>query len=181
MSKKLVEYLPPLFKDLREIVAITAALQPEADALLSRAEDILKEGDFDRMSEYGISRWERILGIFPEPYLSIEERRFAVKANLLSSAVYSEKVIREMLNRLVGEENYLMMRDLSEGKQSIDVELRIANKRLYPMIYGFLDRVVSAEIFLNVFVNWNRWNDCAPYIWNVLSARTWRSVKEEEL
>jgi len=181
MSKKLVTYLPPIFKDLREIVAINSALQPEADSLFFRTEDLLCESDFDRMTEYGISRWESILDIFPEPYLDIEERRFAVKAKLLSADVYSDKAIRKMLDNLVGEGNYIMTRDLSEGQQSLSIELKIANKHLYPMIYEFLDRVVSAEVFLSIYVNWNRWSDCLPYTWEALSARTWKRVKEEEL
>ena len=142
--------------------------------------NIYTETCLDIMTEYGIKRWEKILNIISPTYWSLEDRRFAVKSMLSSAVPYTDYNIRRMLDNLIGSDGYVMTLYLEEGDQILHLELRIANKHLYNIIYDMLDKTVSAELFIVLNINWNRWSDLLPFTWSSLTDKTWIQAKEEE-
>ena len=180
---QLIYYLPPRFNDgnAREVEEIQKAVQPELDGVREYLERIFTESNLDLMTVWGIERWERVLGISPPVYMTLEDRRFAIKAMLNSQTPYTDYQVRRILNGLIGEEGYTLTRYLEAGDQILHLQLKIANKNLYEIIYETLDRIVSAELLFILAVDWNRWIDLLPYTWAQLSNITWHDAKEEEL
>ena len=183
MTRLLIDHLPPRFNNgnAREVEEVQRATQPELDAVWVYSERILTESNLDTMTEYGIARWEAILGILPPSYFSLEERRFEVKSRLGAQLPYTDFRVREILNSLVGEDVYILTRYLEQGEQVLHIVLRMANSNLYGVIYDMLDRIVSAELLIALEVDWNRWADYRARTWESVTVLTWKEMREKEM
>ena len=62
----LVSYLPPFMAEFKEIMATLEAENPEFVLVWEAADRVLQNEFIETSDEYGISRWERILGVFPK-------------------------------------------------------------------------------------------------------------------
>ena len=71
----LVSYLPEFMQQYKEPVATLDAENPEFVLLWKNAEKILYNRFISTADEYGISRFESLLGIYPARTDSIEVRR----------------------------------------------------------------------------------------------------------
>ena len=60
----LVSYLPPFMAEFKEIMATLEAENPEFVLVWEAADRVLQNEFIETSDEYGISRWERILGAF---------------------------------------------------------------------------------------------------------------------
>ena len=177
---ELLKKLPPEYLK-REIIEIQRALQPELDHLNNRVGSIYIEGSLDYMTEYGIKRWEKVLGIIPPAYMGLAERRFVIKSRLMAAVPYTYNNICRMLDDLIGAGEYRMTRDLREGQQIVYIELFVSNKNLYEVIYDFLDRVLSLDLIIGIVINWNTWGEVLPFTWGEIREKTWDEVLGEEL
>ena len=68
----LVSYLPPFMAEFKEIVATLEAENPEFALVWEAADRVLQNEFIETSDEYGISRWERILGVFPKTTDTLE-------------------------------------------------------------------------------------------------------------
>ena len=183
MTRLLIDHLPPRYNNgnAREVEEIQKAVQPELDAVREYLNRIFIESNLDTMTVWGIERWERILNLNPPPYFSLEDRRFEIKSMLASQVPYTDYNVRRILTNLIGNDIYVLTRYLEAGDQILDIQLNIANKNLYGIIYDLLDRIVSAELVIVISIRWNRWGDLRPYTWGSFTNRTWQDAREEEL
>ena len=82
----LVSYLPPFLAEYREINEALSAEDPEFGLVWKAADKALKNEFIATADEYGISRFEKMLGIFPMPGESTETRRQRVQLKWLAQA-----------------------------------------------------------------------------------------------
>lgn len=75
----LLAYLPPFMQDFTEIAATLNAEDPEFVIVWDSADKVLKNQFIATADEYGISRFEKILKIFPSKEDTLESRRSRVQ------------------------------------------------------------------------------------------------------
>ena len=75
----LVSYLPPFLADFKEIRLTLEAENPEFVLLWKASDQVLQNELIATADEFGISRFEKLLGIFPETGDSLEVRRTRVQ------------------------------------------------------------------------------------------------------
>jgi len=119
VDRLLIEYLPIVLREVPEFEALLTAWQPEAEALWDAQDDALENQFLLSATDYGISRWERILQIFPKDTDGLEMRRARVLSILRLKLPYTMRWLRNWLTELCGAGNfglditkYLIMLDL---------------------------------------------------------------------
>ena len=99
----LLSYLPNYLKEYDELKAALEAENPEFEALWGETERALSNFFILTADEYGIGRFEKLLGIYPEPWLSLDERREIVLARWFSQLPYTYRALLALLRQLCGE------------------------------------------------------------------------------
>ena len=99
----LLSYLPNYLKEYTELKAALEAENPEFDSLWKAAARVLSNFFILTADEYGMGRYEKLLGIYPEPWLSLEERREIVLIRWFSRLPYTYRMLLMQLGRLCEE------------------------------------------------------------------------------
>lgn len=95
-------YQPPLVRKQREMGYITSAENPEFERIYELLDIAMKDQFVVTATEIGISRWEKILKIKPPAGSTLEQRRAAVLARLLSNMPINLEVVRQVVETYLG-------------------------------------------------------------------------------
>lgn len=95
-------YQPPLVRKQREMEYITSAENPEFEQIYELLDIAMKDQFVVTATEIGISRWEKILKIKPPSGSTLEQRRAAVLARLLSRMPINLEVVRQVVETYLG-------------------------------------------------------------------------------
>lgn len=99
---KINDYLPKVLQDIVEFQLINQDLDVELSQLTLKITDIEKETIVQTATDYGISQWEKTLGIIPGDQDSLEVRRFRVNNILTSKLPYTIRWLQQKLTEITG-------------------------------------------------------------------------------
>lgn len=188
-SFPLLEYFPDRWRELKEVKAICDSdvtsvdgddrhtlqhLWKCMDAELNNA-FILPYGDKEGADEYTCSRWESILGIVPADDMTLDDRQFNIYTKLFQSTPYTYRKLIEMMDYLVGETNYRMTRDVKA--KTLQVKISIGSRFKAESVKELLDRIVPANVLLNIEIAYTTHNNMSAYTHNELSVYTHDEIK----
>lgn len=122
----LVSYLPPFMANFKEISVTLEAENPEFRLVWSAADRVLKNEFISTADEYGISRYEKLLHIFPSAEDTLESRRSRVQARWFNAIPYTWRVFLERLISLCGENNFTVEKYFTEEyRVELEVDLEL--------------------------------------------------------
>lgn len=121
----LVSYLPPFLREYREQKEALTAENPEFAIMWNAADRTLHNEFIATADEYGISRYENILGIHPFMEDTLESRRARVQSRWYISLPYTVRTLTEKLAALCGDRNFVVTKKLSVYQIIIDTELEM--------------------------------------------------------
>lgn len=108
----LMAYLPVWYKEIEEYQQIIAAEKAQAVTLLSNMTAVKGNFFFATMNEGAVAEWERVLGIIPNPATeTLEFRRMRLINRLSTKPPFSIRFLRQKLDELIGEGNYVLTVD----------------------------------------------------------------------
>lgn len=143
-------YLPPFMQKYKEPVAALKAEEPEFQLIWKAANRVLYNHFISTADEYGISRFEKLLGIFPSSEDTIESRRERVQSRWFKSIPYTLKTLINKLVTLCGDRDFTIKADFSESYTMIlNVSLSIFGQ------VDELNEVLSYMIPQNIVVKVN--------------------------
>ena len=108
LDRKLIDYLPPVLQQTREMQAVMEGEQPAVAGLWDAWKTVLDALFVRYANEQGLARWERMLGIRPRGTDSMEVRRAAVLARLNEQLPFTERTLRLMLDGVCGPGGYTL-------------------------------------------------------------------------
>lgn len=111
----LISYLPPYLQEYKEDVAALAAENPEFLLVWNAVDRILYNHFIETADSYGISRFEKLLGIYPSESDTLESRRSRVKIQWVNLLPYTMKTLLQKLNVLCGENSYTISHNFRTG------------------------------------------------------------------
>lgn len=129
----LVSYLPSFLADYGQIRATLEAENPEFALIWKAADRSLRNSFITEADEYGIFRFEKMLGIHPQKGDSLETRKAGLLIKYNIRPVCTLPVIRQMLDAAVGEGNYTIERQSEKYMvkiQVVDQDIHLAEKLL---------------------------------------------------
>ena len=94
---RLREYWPPFLQEVEDFDLLAKAEQPEFDKWAEAVQQLPEDFFLSTLSEYGVERWEAILGLQLEEGQPLEERRRQIQIAYGSSLPYT---YRSLLNFL---------------------------------------------------------------------------------
>ena len=105
----LLSLLPPFLAEYKEIHAALSAENPEFRAIWKAADNVLSNEFIVTADAWGVSRFEKMLGIVPEKEADLEDRRAAVLMKYNMRSPYTIRRLQDILAEVVGETNYLSL------------------------------------------------------------------------
>ena len=142
----LLSFLPEFVQEYREIKHIMNSEQPEIQKLEDETE-IIKNNQFILSCDIdGIARFENLLGITPKPDDTLDARKSRVITRWNNSIPYTYKGLKEKLNVMCGEGNYLLIPSFNEYGLEIVVSLPLSGQA------DELDYMLSYMIPANIVV-----------------------------
>lgn len=100
------QYWPQVVRNTEEFQQIAEAENPEFNLAQAAIYRILKDCFIKEATEYGIGRWENMLGLTVTPNMTLDDRRNVVIAYLSTKTPYTWRVLEQMLANLLGEDNF---------------------------------------------------------------------------
>lgn len=103
---ELVSYLPPFMQDFKELRSALESENIEFSLVWNAADKALSNEFISTADEYGISRFEKMLGISPLPEDSLENRRRRVQTQWLNNVPCTMKGLIKKLIVLCGDADF---------------------------------------------------------------------------
>ena len=142
---KIEEYWPLIVKNTAEFGQIAVAENPEFNNLAECIYRVLCDSFIDAdMTEYGVSRWEKMLGITPAAGDTLDDRKTRILTQLSVKIPYTWRVLKQMLLGYLDESQFVLDYINDEGKLVLHTD-RISDDKL-ETINTFLDKVIPANI-----------------------------------
>lgn len=174
----LLSYWMPILRNLKDFKEIAKAEEPEIRLLLDAIDHTLNNMFIDTADEYGIKRFEEIMGIYPEEGTDLETRRFSVAVKWSDKLPYTESILEGLLENLCGEGGYRLKVD--NEIYALTVKLALANEHNVEEVVELLDRVAPANMITKVFL-FNTHSILNGFTHQHLRGYTHKDVREELL
>lgn len=147
--KKLIDYLPPIMQNFKEIKEITNAEQKEVDLIDGEISKVLDNAFIEDCDEYGIKKYEKLVGVTPTAQDTLESRKSRVLIRWNDFIPYSYRVLIQKLNIFCGVNNYDISGDLKNYELFISTHLSIVGQTTE--LEKMLDKMLPVPIVFTLF------------------------------
>lgn len=179
LDRKLIDYLPPVLQQTREMQAVMEGEQPAVAGLWDAWKTVLDALFVRYANEQGLARWERMLGIRPRGTDSMEVRRVAILARLNEQLPFTERTLRLMLDGVCGPGGYTL--EIIYREYRVFVRVHLWEKRAMDEAAALLGRVVPANMVIDLGLRYNTHRMLRPRLHRMLRGTTHRALREEVL
>lgn len=146
MDRKLLDYLPYEIRKYKDYQVITEAEDPEFKKLFDISKKLLDETFIETATDYGLSRLEKMLGVYPKSYDTLDDRRLRLIAWWNNQVPYTWRVLIEKLNAICGVGNYDIK--LYNETYTIDLKTQLNTSSQYEEMMFLFDRIIPANIVM---------------------------------
>lgn len=133
----LVSYLPPFLMEYPQLCTTLEAEDPEFLLIWQAASRVFANKFIETADEYGISRFERLLRIYPESGASLEARRARVLALWFMPLPYTWRKLLEKLVAIYGKDDFYARQYPNEYRIRVEVFLENISE-VREVIYAML-------------------------------------------
>lgn len=172
-----LDYLPEVFKVIKEIKVHAEAENPELTKLWEAAENAYNDQFLYTMSENGIKRWEKMLNISPMGTDTLEDRRFRIINRLNAQLPYSYKMLETHLIQMCGADGYVMSYD--KDTWTLTIKIALTSKKQFDEILMLVNQMIPMNIILDYDLLYNSHNVLSKYTHAQLAAHTYASLRNE--
>lgn len=141
----LVSYLPPFMIPYEELKAAMKAENPEFRAVWEAVDRLFCNRFLSTADEYGLSRFETVMGIFPRDTDSLEERRKRVRSRWTEKLPYTARVLESRLADCLKEYNFSIEADF-ESSYKMEVIIYSTSDILAEELRHILDIMVPENV-----------------------------------
>lgn len=106
MDRRLLDYLPPVLREVLEFQTINAANEPEIAVAWDAAVLLLANQFLETADENGVAVWERELKIYPKDTDTLEVRKARIKAMWNLELPYTVPWLRNWLMELCSPDSH---------------------------------------------------------------------------
>lgn len=155
------------------------AQQPEIEKADERILKILDEFFIESATEYGISRWETVMGVKHPGEEGLEERRFRIRLKLGNPEVYTMQKLKEFLGNLLGDNGYSV--ELFHKEYRIKIRVNLNAKTRYEDALQYITEVAPANLIIDMSLLYNQHKTLKNFTHQQLSNRTYTEIRNEVL
>lgn len=144
----LASYLPGFMQSYKEPAAALEAENPEFAVIWDATNKVLYNHFISTADEYGISRFETILGIYPSEEDTVESRRSRIQSKWFDKIPYTWRVLLQKLTVLCGDSDFLLTHNFAEG-YTLTIQTGL---ELYGQVEE-LENIINSIIPCNIIVH----------------------------
>ncbi|WP_096269409.1 putative phage tail protein [Paucisalibacillus globulus] len=175
----ILSYLPPVLHQVKEVVEIANVEKNPLEATWEAIEQSLNNRFILTADEEGLARQEKMLKINVPATDTIETRRFRLLTRYQEQAPYSNSVLKQLLDSLLGENGYVMTRDIAGKKLKVKIELTV--KGQFDAVVIMLERITPQNMILTVELRYNQHSLLSQFTHAQLAAFTHKQLREDVL
>ena len=117
-DRPLINYVPTVLKEVKQYQALTHGEQVEIFNLFTEIEIALNNQFVQTSTEYGVERWEKILGIKPKGTDILDTRKFRILSRLNQQLPYTLPILKNILQSLYGD-NFELITNFTEYEMEL--------------------------------------------------------------
>ena len=106
-KRQLLNYLPPYMREYLEMQEVMKAEQPEFDLFWDMVENAMNDQFIMDATEYGVSRWEKMLKLKTIGSDTLSDRKFRILTKLYGQLPYTMRKLRQILDDLLGKDGHV--------------------------------------------------------------------------
>lgn len=179
MDRNLIDYLPQVLKEVRELKLIFQSEQTEIADLWGSIDNALNDQFVIDATEYGVGRWEKILGIIPKATESLDARKFRILTRLNEQLPYTMRTLKQQLEALCGKDGYSI--ELYNDVYTIEVKVNLIAKSNFDDVDALLQRVIPANMIIDLGLMYNQHSTLKQFTHAHLQAYTYNQLRSEVL
>lgn len=143
----LLRYWMPVLRQIKELKEIAKAEEPELRYLLEACDRTLRNIFITTADEYGISRFESMMSIFPERGADLETRRFNVLIKWNDKVPYTDEELYNRLLSLCGSEDKFEI-DPHYEEYRIDITTELGVKGAFDAVTNLIMDMLPCNLVL---------------------------------
>ncbi len=144
----LVSYLPSFITEFKEVCTALKAENPEFKLAWENIDRILYNEFIKTADEYGISRFEKLLDIFPNAEDSLEDRRKKILIKWFDMIPYTIKMLKKQIALICGEDNFFIF--IKHNKYLLYLKLPNIDNTALSEVKEILDKMLPANMLVNI-------------------------------
>lgn len=106
MDRRLLDYLPPVLREVMDFKAINGANEPEISLAWDALARVLANQFLETADTVGVTVWEKELKIFPKDTDTLELRKARIKAKWNLKTPYTMPWLKEWLTGIFGADKH---------------------------------------------------------------------------
>ena len=171
----LMKLVPNVITELEEMKALYVSQGHEVGNIIYELGEMIKQC-FLMSATWGLERWEKILGVETDMFLTYEQRREILVAKICGQGTTTCKMIEETAAAFSGGEV-----EVIEDNINYCFTIRFIGIKGIPRnMNGFinmLEEIKPAHMAYEFQYRYTIWNELISYDWNSLSSRSWDDVR----
>lgn len=148
----LLSYWMPILRQLKEFKEIAKAEEPEIRLILEAIDRTLANMFIETADEYGIKRFEDMMGIYPDAEADLEQRRLNALIKWGDKVPYTYRTLYERLYSLCGGDDKFSIVEHYE-QYLIEIITHLGVKGSLDAVQGFLLEMLPCNMVLNLSNN----------------------------
>ena len=151
----LTEYLPEYLRGCHEIKEIIKTENKEIQKIAECHQRCIEDRFVMTCGEYGMQRFEKMLGISPLADDTLEMRRFRVMSKQGMANVYNYLFLSQQLGILCGEGGYSLCLDFAG--QTLKVKVALTSKNMLDSVRKMLSAILPCNLSVDVGLMYNQY------------------------
>lgn len=143
----LLSYWMPFLRQLREFKEIAKAEEPELRLILEASDRTLANMFIETADEYGISCFERMMGIYPIEGETLDVRRLNVQINWNNRACYTNNELHNLLTFLCGSADKFSVTNYY-ADYLIEVVTKLGGRGAFDTVVKYLQDILPCNLVL---------------------------------
>lgn len=144
----LLSYWMPVLRQIKELKEIAKAEEPELRYILEACDRTLSNFFITTADEYGISRFEKMMGLFPDEGEDLEARRFNVLVKWNDKVPYTDEELYNRLLSICGEGNFKIIPQYEE--YGIDITTMVGMRGAFDAVTTLLLDMLPCNLVLTL-------------------------------
>lgn len=173
----LMEYLPEYLRGYQELKEIMNTENIELRNIEKRHQQFIEERFLTSCSSYGMSRYERMLGITPLADDSLETRRFRILSKWNTANPYNYAFLEHQLKTLCGEGGYHLFLDFTG--QAVEIKVELTSKNMLDSVKEMVSVIVPCNLLVTVGLLYNQHKRISQFRHSQLAKYTYNQLRNE--
>ena len=175
----LIEYLPEVLKNMREVQVITSIQDVESKETFKGTDNLYKDQFITLATEKGIAKYEKMLGLNYKESDTLEDRRFRVLTEYNKQLPYTKVTMIQTLESLCGKDGYKL--DIDYTNNILTMKIALTAKSQFETLSEYMENVTPLNFIIDVSLQYNQHMLLSQYTHAELTNYTHAELREEVL